>query len=162
MLSAITIGSKELAIIRARSDKTLIHTNQAIASIDRQGHGDQEFPFRTWNICDEMIIYFGRNTNNRITMNPSINIEKITPYITSLDSGTGIGNNSDVRRNIGDIIPLRNIGMFGIFYRGTSDLSDKSTLWHGTEKVKVNTLETTAVSKMLITRIILKLKKLGA
>ena len=35
-LSAITIGYEKITISRARLDKTLIHTNQASASIDRR------------------------------------------------------------------------------------------------------------------------------
>ena len=46
-LLAITIRSEELAISRARSDNMLIHTNQASESIDRKGHGDKDFFFRS-------------------------------------------------------------------------------------------------------------------
>ena len=41
--SDITIGYEELAISRARSDETFVHTNQARSSIDRQGNGDRDF-----------------------------------------------------------------------------------------------------------------------
>ena len=68
--SAITIWSEEIAISRAHLDKTLIHTNQASASIDRRGHGDQDFSFGGWKSCDKIGIDFGRNTNKIIPVNP--------------------------------------------------------------------------------------------
>ena len=80
--SAITIWSEEIAISRAHLDKTLIHTNQASASIDRWGNGYQEFSFGGQKICDKIGIDFGWNTNNRIPVNPSITIGSITPHIT--------------------------------------------------------------------------------
>ena len=52
-LSAINIGSEELAISRAHSDETLIHANQASASIDRRGHGDQNFSFGIRKSCEK-------------------------------------------------------------------------------------------------------------
>ena len=78
------MGSEELAISRARLEKTLIHTNQARVSIDRRGHGDQDFSFEGQKSCDKNSIDFGRNTNNGIPMNPSITIGIIKPHITSI------------------------------------------------------------------------------
>ena len=83
-LSAITIRSEELVIIRAHLDDTLIHTNQVSASIDRQVHGDQEFSFGSWKSCDKMGINFGRKKNNVTSMKPSRTIGNISPHITSL------------------------------------------------------------------------------
>ena len=63
--------------------------------------------------------------NNGMPMNPSITTRIITPHITSLESGTGIGQNN------GDGIPPRNKGRFRLFDRGTSNISNMSASCHG-------------------------------
>ena len=102
MLLDITIGYEELAINRAHLDKIIIHTNQSRASINRQVKDDRDFSFSSRKSFDKMSIYFRRKSNNRIPMNPSRTIGSITLHITSLDSGTGIGWNSDGGRNSGE------------------------------------------------------------
>ena len=124
----ITIRSEDLAISKACSDDTLIHTNQASASIDRWGHGDQYSYFRSCKSCNKTSIDFKRNTDNEIPMKPPRTIGIITSQITSLGSGTGIGRNS------GDVIPPRNIGSFSIFDRETSYLYDRISPWNGATK----------------------------
>ena len=83
---------------------------------------------------EQTSIDFGQNTKNGIPTNSSRIINIILTHITSLESGTGIGRNSDVGRNGGNGIPPINIGSFGIFDRGASDFSDRSALWHGAAK----------------------------
>ena len=78
-LSAITIGSEELAISRAHPKKNIIHTNQSRDYIDRQGNGDQDFSFESRERCDKMSINFGRNTIIGMPNNPFINTRSITP-----------------------------------------------------------------------------------
>ena len=56
------------------------------------------------------------------------------PHINSMESGTGIQWNSDIGQNSGDGIPPGNIGIFSLFDKATSDLSNRSTSWHGAEK----------------------------
>ena len=69
--------------------------------------------------------------NDGIHVNTLRTIRSISPHITSLKSGTGIG----FCRNSGDGIPPRNIGSSGFFNRGTSYFSNRRTLWHGAEKI---------------------------
>ena len=70
--SAINIGSKKITISRARSDDTIIHINQAGASIDRRGQSDRDISFLIRKSFNEMNIDFGWNTNNRIHVKPSM------------------------------------------------------------------------------------------
>ena len=121
LLSEITIGSKELGIFSAQLDnKLIVHAKQVSTSIDIRGHGDREFPFGSRKSCDEMSIDFRQNTNNGLPMNILRAIRSITPQITSTEIGTEIGRNSD------EGTPLRNIGSFGLFGIGVSDLSYRS------------------------------------
>ena len=130
-LSAITKGSEEIAISRVYLDNTVIHTNQMSNFIDRRGHSDRKFSFGSWKSCDGMIIYLGGNTNNRIPMIPLRVIGSITSHITSLESGTGIGQNGSVGQNSGDGTPPSNIRSFVLFDRRASDLYDRNALCHG-------------------------------
>ena len=67
VLSVITVGYKELAIGRARSDDTLIHSNHASTSIDRQGHGDWYISFDIMKSGTSMqIIGFVRKSDDGI------------------------------------------------------------------------------------------------
>ena len=59
LLSAITIVYEELAISIIRLEKTLIHTNQVRASIDRWGHVDQEFSFRSRKYVKKILLISG-------------------------------------------------------------------------------------------------------
>ena len=104
-----------------------------------------------------MIVDFGWNTNDGIRVNPLITIKSIRPQIISLKSGTVIA----FRCSSGDGISPVNIGIFGLFYRETSDFSDRSAPWHGELKSGSETLKATIFSIILGTGIILKLKKLG-
>ena len=92
----------------------------------------------------------------------SRNIGSITPHITSLEIGHGIGWNISVRQNSSDEIPPRNIRSFGLFNRGTSYFSNKSALCYVPEKSESKNPGEKIISKILSARIILKLKKLGA
>ena len=134
LLLAITIGSEDIYINRARLDKTLIHTNQASASIDIRGHSDQDFSFGERKSGYEMIIDFRRNMNNSMTMKLSRNIGSITSQITSRESGTGNGRNISVRRNSSYGTPPRNIGILGLFSIWTLDIPNRGVSWHGTPK----------------------------
>ena len=154
ILSVITVRSKELAIGRSRLDYIIIHTNQASASIDIRVHSNWDISFGSQKSCNKMSIYFEQKMNGGIRVNPSRTIGSISPYITSMNRGTGIRFGS----NSGYGIPPSNIGGFGHFDRGTSDFTDRSA-YMAHIKVKVKTLESTEFSKMLTLRMIFKLKK---
>ena len=48
-LSETTIGSKDIAICSSQlGDKLIAESNQLSAPVDRQWHGDREFPFGSW------------------------------------------------------------------------------------------------------------------
>ena len=71
LLSATTIGSKELAIGSARLDNNIIlESNQASTSIDRLGYSDQEFSSGSPKSGNKMSVGFRRNSYNKIGMNP--------------------------------------------------------------------------------------------
>ena len=65
--SEVTIGSKDLGIgsVRLR-EKIFAKSNQASTSIDRQGHGDRYFPFRSRKNVSEIIIDFGQNVDEKL------------------------------------------------------------------------------------------------
>ena len=90
LLLAIAIGSKYHAISRARSDNTLIITNQERASIDRRGHNYRGIHFGNQKICNKISIDLRRNNNEVIAVKPPISIGSIRALITSLESGTEI------------------------------------------------------------------------
>ena len=115
MFPIITVGSKELAIGKAHSNNTLIHTNQSSAFIDRWVHSDWGISFGIWKSCKKMIIDFRQNTNIGICVNPSIPIGSIIPQIASLKSGTEI----EFGCNIGDGIAPRKIIRLKLFGIGT-------------------------------------------
>ena len=132
-LLTITMESKDIAKIRASSDNTLIHTNQASASIDRRGHGDRDIYFGICKSFNKIRIDLGRISNDGIGVNAPRTFRIIRPQITSLNSGTetrriGFGRNSDGN------IPPRNIGSVKLFDIGTSDFSDRSMVCHGAAK----------------------------
>ena len=77
---------------------------------------------------------FGQNTKNGMPMNPLRTIGSITAYITSLESGTGIGQNRGAKHNSSDGIPPRNIKSIGLFNIGTSDIYNIRLAWHGALK----------------------------
>ena len=103
-LSAITIGSKYLAISGSRLEDTLIHTNQASASIDRRGQGDWEIYFRIQKSCNKINIDFRRNTNCGIGVNSPRTTGSIIPYISIMKSGNEM-QKIGFGRNSGDGIP---------------------------------------------------------
>ena len=146
-MSSITIGSEELAISSARLDDTLIHTNQVCASIHRSVNGDWGFSFESWNSCYKMSINFGQNTNNGTRMNPSRTIGSISSQIISLESGTGIRQNIGVGSNSGDGIPPKNIKSFGLFERGTLDISNRGASWYIKEKSESENPEGNSIFK---------------
>ena len=100
--------------------------------IDRQGHGDWYISLRSWKSCKNVIIDLGWNTYDGIRVNPSRTIGSIIPQITSLNSGIGI----EFFHNYGDGIPPRNIGRFGLFDRGTGDISNRRASWHVAAKIE--------------------------
>ena len=70
-LSAITIGSKEIAVGSARLGKNIIEgSSQASASVERRGHRDQDFPFGSRESGNKMGADFGRNADETLVMNP--------------------------------------------------------------------------------------------
>ena len=109
----------------------LINTNQVRAYIDRRGHGDKEFSFGSQKSCYGTSINFGQNTSNIILMNPLRTTGSIIPQTTSMESGTGIGRNRNVRHNRGEGIPPRNIGGFGFFDIGILYLSRRIASLNG-------------------------------
>ena len=113
IFSVITLGSKEVAIGRARSYNMIVHTNQASTSIDIRVHGDCYISFGIWKSCNGMIIGFWRNTDDVIHVNPSRTIGIISPYITIMKSVTGIG----FSHNGCGVIPPRNLIIFDLFNR---------------------------------------------
>ena len=70
-LLVISVGSKELAIERARLGDTLIHINQTSAFIGIKGHGVREISFVIRKTCNEMSIDLGQIPNYSIGANPS-------------------------------------------------------------------------------------------
>ena len=70
LLSAVTIGSKKLAISRARLDNMLINTNQASDSIYRWVNSDLGISFGSFNSGNKISIDFGQNMNYDIRVNP--------------------------------------------------------------------------------------------
>ena len=77
-----TVCLKDLAIICARLvENLIIYANQAIASIDRLGHGDQELTLGSSNIGNKMSVDFGRNADDKIRVNPSRTIGIPRPQI---------------------------------------------------------------------------------
>ena len=99
--SVINLGSKYPAIVRAHSNNTIMHTNQASASIDRQVRGDGGIYFGSQKSCNKISIDFVRNKNDGICANPSRIIRIISPHITVIKSGTG----NVFGRKSGDGIP---------------------------------------------------------
>ena len=75
-----------------------------------------------------------------------------------MESGTGIECNIGIRNNGSDGIPPRDSASLieGCWISLTEVGCDMEN-----KKVKVKTLEATTFSKMVITRVVLKLKKLG-
>ena len=58
-LTSMTKGSKYLAISGVRlGHKILMHTNQLMDTIDKQGHGDQNFLFASQKIGNGISIGF--------------------------------------------------------------------------------------------------------
>ena len=100
-----------------------------------------------------MSISFGWNTNNGISMNPSITIRSIMPQITSLEIVSGVGMNSS------DII---HIGRFSLFYRDISDFYDRSVPWHGAAKSKSENLGGNSIFENTEHENSLEVEKLGA
>ena len=51
-------------------EKIIAEANQVSNSVDRRGHSDRYFPFGSRKSGNEMSVYFGRNANDKIGMNP--------------------------------------------------------------------------------------------
>ena len=82
-MSAITVGSKDIAIGSAQlGDNIIAEANQTSASIDIWGHGDWDFPFGSWKIGNKMSVDFGWNADEKIGMKPSRTIGSPCPQIT--------------------------------------------------------------------------------
>ena len=82
-LSAVTIESKDLVIYSAQlGDKIIVEANQASTSIDRRRNGDWDFLFGSRKSGNEMSVDFGRNVDEKITMNPSKTIRSTRPQVT--------------------------------------------------------------------------------
>ena len=78
-LSDIAIQSKYLTISIARSNYTLINYKEVSEFYISVG---------SWNSCKKLNIYYGQNTNDVISVNPSRTTRIIIPQITSLKVGT--------------------------------------------------------------------------
>ena len=133
--------SKGLTTGGAHSDNILISSNQARASIDIRRNGYWAISLDSQKSCNKIILDFGKNMNAGISVNPSRTIRSIVPQITKTSQGILV---------IFDSI------------RVISYIAYKSVPWHGTRTKKVKSLKATEFSKTLSTRIILKLKRLGA
>ena len=108
-LLATTIGLKELAIGSARlGNKIIPEDNQASNYLDRKGHGGWDLPCRSRKSGNKTSIDFGRNTDEKIGMIPSITIGIPHPQIT--------------------MIRLINCNIF--------DLVSKGFTYHGTVKIE--------------------------
>ena len=84
LLSATTIGSKELAIGSARLlDKLFVNAKQVRSSIDRRVNGDWGFSFGGQKSGNEMSVDFGNNADDEIGMNPLRTIGSPWPQNTS-------------------------------------------------------------------------------
>ena len=78
-LLAVNIGSKDITIGSVWLGKYIIlEANQSITSIDIQGHGDWESPFRSRKSGNKMSAYFGRNADDKIGMNPLRAISRVS------------------------------------------------------------------------------------
>ena len=66
-LLAVNIGSKDITIGSVWLGKYIIlEANQSSTSIDIQGNGDWESPFRSRKSGNKMSAYFGRNADDKI------------------------------------------------------------------------------------------------
>ena len=66
-LSDTAIGLKDLAIVSERlGNKLIAEANQASASIDRRGHSDQGFSFRSQKSGNKMSVDFERNADEKL------------------------------------------------------------------------------------------------
>ena len=141
LLLAINIGSKDLAIISARlGNNIIVCANQVSHPIDRRGQSDQDFPFGSHKSGNGMSVDFGRNTNEKIGINP-------------LRTPEAQGHRLPVPGS-------RDVAYFTWSAgRQISPTGDFRVM--AQQKVKIKTLEKTNISKMLSVKIILKLKKLG-
>ena len=82
-MSEINIGSNYIAIASTRLGENIImHDNQSITSIDRQRHNDQNLPFKSQTIGNEMKVDFRRNADDEIRMNPLRTIRIPHPHNT--------------------------------------------------------------------------------
>ena len=71
LLSAVNLGSKDITIGSEWLDKNIItEANQSRNYIDRRGNSDRNSPFGSCKSGDEMSVDFGRNVDDKISMNP--------------------------------------------------------------------------------------------
>ena len=87
-LSDIAIQSKYLTISIARSNDTLINYKEVSTSNDIRVNSEFYISVGSWNSCKKLNIYYGQNTNDVISVNPSRTTRIIIPQITSLKVGT--------------------------------------------------------------------------
>ena len=80
---ATPIGSKELAVGSMRlGNNIMTEANQSSASIDRWVHGDWYLYLGSQKSGNKMSVDFGRNTDDKIGMEPSRTIRRPHPQIT--------------------------------------------------------------------------------
>ena len=101
--------------------RSFILTKRSLLLIDRDKL-IRNSPYEAGKIVI-MSIYFRKNINDGIHVNPSRTNRSTTPHITSMYSDTVMGRNRNSGWNIGDVIPPINIGSFSLFDRVTSDLA---------------------------------------
>ena len=113
--SAITTGSKYIAIISARLGcKLIVHANQSSTPIDRRVHSNCYFPFGSRKSGNKMSVYFRWNADGKILMNPLRTIGIPRPQITSTRHRVFYIFNSII---------------------GTSDIAYRGTMWHDAAKI---------------------------
>ena len=70
LLLSITIGFKDLVIGSARLGYNIIvYSNQSSASIDVRRHSDQDIPFGSRKIGNDISVDFGQNENDKSVSN---------------------------------------------------------------------------------------------
>ena len=162
LLSAITIGPKYLAISSAQlGDKLIVNADQAIAPIDRQRHGNQEFPFQSQKSGNKMNVDFGRKADEKIGMIPPRTIGSPLPTITRTRQGSFkifyyiIGKSDIAFRglpwNVAEKSEIENLGGTNIFENAERENSSEvekagrknSVNWDNTYSVSINEIQIT-------------------
>ena len=76
-----------------------------------------------------------------------------------MESGNGIGWNSDIRQNCCDGITPRNINIVVLFSIRTSDFFESSALWHGAAKIETEVLGDNIIFENVVRKNIFDVEK---